>query len=191
MLSEFVVVLDTVPLFLPVVLSEFSVVEEAVHEEVTASDGIVDGEAGGVTDSIGVRRELSAFEKEGTDIGEVFNSLLAQGNHTGLNLSGINLASNSNSFESVNVLTTDDVVSFILGLDTTLLTDEVCHGLEGFTVGGHDNDLLVLVEGASDSGELSEGTHEHGLVSEGASEFLLPHHETTVTRDSTHLLLVD
>ena len=59
------------------------------------------------------------------------------------------------------------------------------------TVAPTDSTVLILGESASDSGELSEGTHEHGLVSEGASEFLLPHHETTVTRDSTDLLLVD
>lgn len=190
MLSVLVLVLDTIPLILPLVLSESGVIGESVDEEVASSDGIVDGEAGRVTDSIGVRRELSAFEEEGTDFGEFFNGFFADSDHTRLNLSSVDLASNSNSFESVNILSTDDMVSGVLGIDTTLVTDEVFHGLESCSVGGHDNDLFVRSEGTSHSGELGEGTHEHRLVSESASKRLLPHHESTVTSDSTHLLFM-
>jgi hypothetical protein len=190
MLSVLVFILDTVPLMLPLILSESGVIGEAVDEEVASCDGIVDGEAGRVTDSIGVRRELSAFEEEGTDKGEFFKGGYADFNHAGLNLSNVDLASNSNSFESVNILSTDDVVSLVLGIDTTLVTDEFFHGLKSCSVGGHDDDLFVSSEGASHSGELGESTHEHRLVSDRASKVLLPHHETTVTSDSAHILLV-
>lgn len=190
MLSVLVLVLDTVPLFLPFVLSESWVIGETVDEEITSSDGIVDGETGGVTDGIGVWRELSALEEEGTGSGEIFDSLNADGDHTGFNFLDIDLASDSDGFESGNVLSTNDMVSGVLGIDTTLVTDEILHGYESLSVGSHDNDLFVSSEGASDSGELGEGAHEDGLVSESSGEILLPHHETTVTGDSADLLLV-
>jgi len=91
--SVLVVFLDTIPLFLPLVLSESGVVGEAVDEEIAVSDSIVDGEAGGVSDGIGVWRELGAFEEESTGFGEVNGSLLAEFDHTGFNLDGIDLFS--------------------------------------------------------------------------------------------------
>lgn len=91
--SVLVVFLDTIPLFLPLVLSESRVVGEAVDEEIAVSDSIVDGEAGGVSDGIGVWRELGAFEEESTGFGEVNESLLAESDHTGFNLDSIDLFS--------------------------------------------------------------------------------------------------
>merc|ERR1719213_528190 len=86
MLSVLIVVLDTVPLFLPFVLSESWVIGETVNEEIASSDGIPDSEAGGVTDSIGVWREFSALKEEGTGLGEILKSLLAKGNHARFDL---------------------------------------------------------------------------------------------------------
>lgn len=191
MLSVLIVVLDTVPLFLPFVLSESWVIGETVNEEITSSDGIVDSEASGVTDSIGVWREFSALEEEGTGLGEILKSLFANLDHARFDFSGIDLSSNSNSFESRDILSTDDMVSGVLGIDTTLVTNEILHGLKSFSISSHDNDLFVSSEGASDSGELGESTHEDGLVSESSGKLLLPHHETTVTSDSANFLLVD
>lgn len=91
--SVLVLVLDTIPLFLPLVLSESRVVGEAVDEEITVRDSIVDRETGGVSDGIGVWRELGAFEEESTGLREVNESLLAESDHTGFNLDGIDLFS--------------------------------------------------------------------------------------------------
>jgi len=83
------------------------------------------------------------------------------------------------------------VVPLVLGIDTALVTDEILHGLEGRSIGSHDNDLLILGESASDSGELGKGTHEDGLVGKSTSEGLLPHHESTVSGDTGDLVDID
>jgi hypothetical protein len=66
MLSVLVIVLNTIPFVLPVVLSESYVVSEASHKEITASNSVIDGKPSGVSDGIGVWRKLSAFEEEST-----------------------------------------------------------------------------------------------------------------------------
>lgn len=190
MLAVFVLILYAIPLMLPGVLSESWVVLETVHEEIASGNGIVDGEASGVSNGIGVRREFSALEEEGTGIGVFLKGLLAKGNHTRLDLGGVNLLSKSNGFESGNILTSVNLVSVLVDFDTTLILDEVVHGLESSRISSHDDDLLVMSESAGDSGELAESTHENGEVSGLSGEGLSPHHETTVTGDTLDLLCV-
>jgi len=127
---------------LPGVLSESRVVPEAVHEEVTCSDGVVDGESSGGSDGIRVWRELSALEEESTGSRVFVNGFLAEFNHSGLNLDGVDLASSNDSFESGNILGSIDLVSILVHLDTTLVLDEVVHGLKSDGRSSHDNNLF-------------------------------------------------
>ena len=83
------------------------------------------------------------------------------------------------------------MVSLFIEFDTAFFSDEALHRYEGLTVGGHDNDLFFSGESASDSGELAEGRHEDGLVGKGTSELLLPHHETTISGDTSDLLVIN
>lgn len=141
-MSELVHFLLSIPFVLPGVLSESRVVPEAVHEEVTSGDRVVDGESSGVSDSIRVRRELSALEEESTGIRVFFNGSLTEFNHTGFNLGGVDLSSLDDSFESGNILGSIDPVSILVHLDTTLVLDEVVHGLKSDGRSSHDNNLF-------------------------------------------------
>jgi len=134
----------TIPFVLPGVLSESGVVSEAVHEEVTSGDGVVDGESSGGSDGIRVWRELSALEEESTGSWVFCKSFLAEGNHTGLNLGGVDLSSVNDSFESGNILGSIDPVSILVHLNTTLVLDEVVHGLKSDGRSSHDNNLFFV-----------------------------------------------
>ena len=68
MLSVLVIVLNTIPFVLPVVLSESYVVSEASDKKITASYSVIDGIPSSVSDGIGVWRKLSAFEEESTGL---------------------------------------------------------------------------------------------------------------------------
>jgi hypothetical protein len=80
------------------------------------------------------------------------------------------------------------MISVFVNFNTTLIFDECMHRLKSLTISSNNNNLLFGAEKACDRGELAEGTHEDGYVSERTSEFLLPHHEATISSDSGDFL---
>jgi hypothetical protein len=186
MVSEFVVlaILISIP-FLHEVDTESLVVLESHDEEITVGDSIVDGEAGGVTDSVSVWGQLGALQKDSTGLGVHLDGILSLLDDSRGALGNINLLTFSNCFEAINIFATDNVETLELGVDATFISDEVSHGFESVTISGHDNDLFFSRESTSDSGELSKCGHEDGLGGVSSGEILEEHHETAITGETT------
>jgi hypothetical protein len=185
--SELVIVLLAIPVSHEVDSKSF-VVLEAHDEEVSASDGVVNGESSLVAEGISVGRQLSAFEENGADLRVGGNGSLGLTNNAGCAVSYVNLLTFDNGFKTVNIFAAKNFEAFTLGVDTTLISDEVVHGGESGGIGSHNKDDLLRGVGACDGGELSEGRHEHGLGGVLSGETLIKHHESAVTSNATDTL---
>jgi len=176
---------------LPVVLSESYVIFERRNEEVAVGDRIKDGESCGMTKCISVGWEFSALEEDSLCVGVLSFNFQSFGNDAGLDFHCVDFTTDSNCFEAINIFAAYDNESFILGVNATFISNQIAHRFEGLAIGSHYNDLLVLCEGASDGGKLSQSRHEDGLFGVRTSQLLVPHHESTVTCDSGYFLLVN
>ena len=149
-----VVILLSVPLVLPALLTEARVVLTAGNEEVTVGDGVENWEARGGSNRIGVGRQLRALQKEAASVGVLLECVLSCFDHARLHLDSVDLVAEGNGLEAWNVFATDDVVAGLLGIHTTLVSNQVTHRLESFAISSHDDNLFVFSVSASHGWEL-------------------------------------
>jgi len=123
LLTEFVDVLDTIPVVLPVLHSEALVVLKSVNEEITVSDCVQDRESSSSTHSIGVGWELSALHQDASDVGVLFKSLLYKCHDPGLYFNGVYLAAFSDGFKARDMFTPDDNKPVLVCVDTTFFSN--------------------------------------------------------------------
>merc|ERR1719316_2318457 len=114
--------------------------------------------------------------------------LLRQFHNSWSDLLNIHLPTLCNGLKSRNILTTNNHKAPLVWIDTTLVFDEVTHGLQGFTVGGENRNQLVFVEGACYTWKLCECGHEDRLCRVTTCQCLKVHHEATVSCDACHTL---
>jgi hypothetical protein len=189
--AEFVVltILITIPFFHEID-TESLVVLESHDEEISIGDGIINGESSCVTKSISIRRQFGAFEEDSTDLREFNELLLHLFDDLGSAKINRDLFAFSNSFKVGQVFDTYDMEAFVLVVNTTLISDDVSHGLEGFAVGSHDENLFGRTESTCDCGELGQSRHEDGLLGVCSSKSLEVHHESTISCESTDTLCI-
>jgi len=156
-ITVLVIGLLTVPFVLPGLETEAMVVLATGNEEVAVGDGIIDGKASCGSQGIGVGRQFSAFHEESSGIGVLLNGGLGKSDHTWFDLLYIDLLTEGDSLEAWNILGTDDDISFLLSVNTALISDQVTHGFQSLAISGHDNDTLVLGESTGNGWELSQG----------------------------------
>ena len=71
----------------------------------------------------------------------------------------------SNSFSKMmDIFTSNNVITLIFGVYTTLIPDQISHGFQAFPVRRHNDHLLFLRIAACDGWKLANGAHKSGIL---------------------------
>mmetsp|Transcript_38297 Transcript_38297/g.89968 ORF Transcript_38297/g.89968 Transcript_38297/m.89968 type:complete len:211 (-) Transcript_38297:633-1265(-) len=156
-LSELVLLLDSIPLVVPVIDAEAGVVAHAIDEEIAACDGIVDREACHMPKSVRVRWQLCAFHEDRTNVWMSCQRVLAFLHHTRRHLGNINLLAKSNCFKTRHILAANNDIAVLVGVNATLILDERLHRLQTLSIGSEDGNLLFEGVATSDRRKVGKG----------------------------------